>query len=75
MPDAFALPFFNSEWSVIKIESNWLVRNNEMSGFLVNSSVLENILMLAEPTIKVNTFSPTDIKWGNWQSLDYSDPV
>ncbi|WP_025475382.1 type II secretion system protein GspL, partial [Yersinia pestis] len=37
MPDAFALPFFNSEWSVIKIESNWLVRNNEMSCFLVNS--------------------------------------
>ncbi|SUQ16770.1 general secretion pathway protein L [Yersinia pseudotuberculosis] len=59
----FCSALFNSEWSVIKIESNWLVRNNEMSGFLVNSSVLENILMLAEPTIKVNTFSPTDIKW------------
>ncbi|CNC32326.1 type II secretion system protein GspL [Yersinia pseudotuberculosis] len=75
MPDAFALPFFNSEWSVIKIDNNWLVRNNEMSGFLVNSSVLENILMIAEPTITVNTFSPEDIQWGNWQSLDYSDPV
>ncbi|CNE84833.1 type II secretion system protein GspL [Yersinia similis] len=75
IPDAFALPFFNNEWSVIKIDSNWLVRNNEMSGFLVSSSVLENILMIVEPTVTVNAFSPADIKWGNWQSLDYSDPM
>lgn len=75
IPDVLTLPFFNGEWSAIKIDDNWLVRNNEMSGFLVNSGFLEKIVMIESPTITINTFSPPDIKNINWISTNYSEPL
>ncbi|CNI12318.1 general secretion pathway protein L [Yersinia aldovae] len=74
-PDVLILPFINGEWSAVKIDKEWIVRNNEVSGFLVSDELFEKIYSSWYSSTLVNIMNDCDIKNVNWRVIRNKDPL
>lgn len=75
IPDVLILPFINGEWSAVKLDEEWIVRNNEVSGFLVSDELFEKIYSFWYSSTLVNIMNDCDVKNVNWRVIRNKDPL
>ncbi|CNH52037.1 general secretion pathway protein L [Yersinia pekkanenii] len=66
MPDVLTLPFSDGKWSAFKLNNEWLIRKNEMSGFSVSENILEKIYSSGFFSSSMNTFISSNNKKISW---------
>ncbi|MGL4486695.1 MAG: type II secretion system protein GspL [Yersinia sp. (in: enterobacteria)] len=75
IPDVLTLPFIKGEWCAVKLDKEWIVRNNEMSGFSVSEVLFEKIYLFWYLSTPVNTVSRSNIKAINWRIIKNKEPL
>ncbi|MEA9443989.1 type II secretion system protein GspL [Candidatus Fukatsuia symbiotica] len=73
IPDILALPSFDDAWTAIKLDQQWLIRKDQVSGFLINSSDFNQLIPHVIHPKTIHTFSTqekSDIHWISHPSIE-----
>lgn len=67
IPDVLTLPFSNGQWTSVKLNNEYLIRNNYFSGFLVKDTILEKLLLTKSHILSEDVFICTNSQPENLQ--------
>ncbi|EEQ16193.1 General secretion pathway protein L [Yersinia frederiksenii ATCC 33641] len=54
IPDVLTLPFSEDKCSLLKLDSQWLIRNGEYSGFSIKESIFDKIHLVKDKNLSTN---------------------
>lgn len=75
IPDVLTLPFSNGQWTSVKLNNEYLIRNNYFSGFLVKDTILEKLLLTKSHFLSENVFICTNSQMENLQQGQSCDAL
>ncbi|AJJ12521.1 type II secretion system (T2SS), L family protein [Yersinia rohdei] len=67
IPDVLTLPFSNGQWTSVKLNNEYLIRNNYFSGFLVKDTIVEKLLLTKSHLLSEDVFICTNSQPENLQ--------
>lgn len=57
IPDVLTLPFSEDKCSLLKLDSQWLIRNGEYSGFSIKESIFDKLHLVKDKNLSTNRFN------------------
>lgn len=54
IPDVLTLPFSEDKCSLLKLDSQWLIRNGEYSGFSIKESIFDKLHLVKDKNLSTN---------------------